>query len=46
MMANFSIIPASRGKCSQISIPGTLVAIGRKLPRISAGASIFKSTMS
>ena len=37
---------AMRGKCSQISMPGTLVLIGWNSPRISAGASIFRSNMS
>lgn len=45
-MANRSIIFANRGKCSQISIPGTWVEIGRNEPRISTGASIFRSYMS
>ncbi len=34
------------GKCSQISMPETLVRIGWNSPRISAGASIFKSKKS
>ena len=34
---NLSIIAAIRGKCSQISMPGTLVLIGLNSPRISAG---------
>ena len=46
MMVNLSIILASRGMCSQISMPGTLVAIGRNEPRISAGAFILRSYMS
>ena len=37
---------AMRGNCSQISMPGTLVLIGLNSPRISAGASIFRSNMS
>ena len=37
---------ASRGRCSQISIPGVLVAIGRNSPRISAGASGLRSKLS
>ena len=43
---NLSIIRAMRGNSSQISMPGTLVAIGRKSPRISAGAFGFKSQRS
>ena len=44
--ANLSAILAIRGRCSQIWIPGTLVRIGENSPRISEGASIFKSNMS
>ena len=46
MTANLSIIAASRGSSSQISMPGTLVAIGLNSPRISAGASGLRSNMS
>ena len=46
MMANLSIIAASRGMCSQIWMPGTFVLIGRNEPRMSDGADIFKSYMS
>ena len=38
-IATWSSTPASRGRCSQIWMPGTLVAMGRNSPRISAGAS-------
>ena len=38
--------PASCGNTSQISMPGTLVAIGLNSPRISAGASVLISHMS
>ena len=34
---------ACRGKSSQISMPGTLVRMGRKSPRNSDGASGFMS---
>ena len=34
------------GKCSQIGMPGTLVAIGRNSPRIPSGASGFMSNES
>ena len=44
--AALSIRPASCGKTSQISMPGTLVAIGLNSPRISAGASVLISHMS
>ena len=44
--AALSIRPASRGKTSQISTPGTLVAIGLNSPRISAGASGLRSNVS
>ena len=46
MMANLSIIFAMRGKCSQMSMPGTFVLIGLNSPRMSTGASGFKSHMS
>ena len=46
MMANLSIIFDNKGICSQILIPGTLVAIGLNDPRISEGASILRSNMS
>ena len=36
---SLSMILASRGSSSQISMPGTLVAIGSNSPRISLGAS-------
>ena len=37
---------ASPGMCSQIETPGADVAIGRNSPRISSGASGFRSHMS
>ena len=37
---------ARRGRCSQIWIPGTFVAMGRNSPRNSGGASGFKSNVS
>ena len=43
---NLSIILAISGKCSPMSMPGTLVLIGLNSPRISAGASGFRSHMS
>ena len=43
---SLSMIVASRGMCSQIWMPGTFVSIGWNSPRISAGASIFRSYMS
>ena len=43
---NLSIIFASRGRCSQICRPGRLVGIGLNSPRISEGASIFRSNVS
>ena len=43
---SLSMIAAMRGMCSQISMPGTFVGIGRNSPRISAGAFLFKSYMS
>ena len=46
MMARRSIIVACRGRCSQISMPGTFVAIGRNSPRTSAGAAGFMSQLS
>ena len=46
MAANLSIIEASCGSNSQISMPGTLVAMGLNSPRISTGASGFKSIRS
>ena len=46
MIENLSANLARRGKNSQMSIPGTLVRIGRNSPRYSAGASGFMSNMS
>ncbi len=46
MGTSLSIMPARRGKCSQISMPGTLVLMGLNSPRTSAGASGFRSYMS
>src|SRR5689334_10240752 len=46
MMANLSAILARRGKSSQISMPGTLVGMGRNSPRTSDGASGLRSHMS
>ena len=40
MTANLSIIRASRGMCSQISRPGTLVGIGLYSPRIPRGVRL------
>ncbi len=39
-------MPAIRGSISQIWIPGTLVGMGLNSPRISLGASGFRSYMS
>ena len=44
--AILSINRACRGRSSQISMPGTLVRIGRNSPRYSFGASGFGSYMS
>ena len=44
--AQRSITFASPGMCSQIDTPGAAVAIGRNSPRISSGASGFRSHMS
>src|SRR5262245_30722718 len=46
MMTSLSIIRAMVGKSSQISMPGTLVAMGVNSPRTSAGASGLRSHMS
>src|SRR5262245_48886422 len=46
MMAHLSATRAERGKCSLIRIPLTLVSMGRNVPRISSGASGFRSHMS
>ena len=46
MTVNLSIILAKRGNSSQIWVPGTLVEMGLNSPRISRGASIFRSHMS
>ena len=46
MMAYLSAFLASLGINSQISIPGTFVAMGLNSPRISEGAFGFKSNMS
>ena len=46
MMANLSIILASNGKCSQISMPGTFVLIGLNSPRMPSGAVGFMSHIS
>ncbi len=43
MTANLSIIFASRGNTSQMSMPGTAVLIGLNSPRTSAGASGLRS---
>ena len=45
-MANFSIIAAIFGMCSQIWTPGTFVSIGLNSPRNSFGASGFRSNVS
>src|SRR5262245_34654131 len=44
--ANLSPRRARRGKCSQMSRPGTLVRIGLKSPRYSLGASGLRSKVS
>lgn len=46
MMANLSATLASLGNSSQICMPGTLVLIGLNSPRISVGASGFRSHIS
>ena len=46
MIVSLSAMPASRGISSQMSMPGTFVAIGRNSPRISAGASGLRSNVS
>ena len=43
---NLSACRARRGISSLIRTPGTLVSTGRKVPRISAGASGFRSHIS
>src|ERR1043165_7424788 len=46
MRTYLSAILARRGKSSQISMPGTLVGMGRNSPRTSDGASGLRSHMS
>ena len=46
MGTNLSIIRAMFGAYSEMRMPGTLVLISLLGPRISIGASIFKSNMS
>ena len=45
-MASLSIMPARRGRCSPMRMPGTRVAMGRNSPAISRGASGFRSKVS
>src|SRR5579864_3139964 len=45
-IVNLSACLAVNGRCSQICIPGTLVEIGLNSPRISLGASGFRSNVS
>ena len=45
-IARRSAIAAVRGSSSQNWVPGTLVEIGEKIPRISAGASGLGSNVS
>ena len=44
--AYWSARAARRGRCSQMCTPGTVVAIGLNSPRISGGASGFRSNVS
>ena len=46
MMASLSVRRAKSGKCSPMSMPGTTVEMGWNSPRISAGASGFRSHVS
>ena len=46
MSAKRSASQARRGRCPQISMPGTLVRIGRNSPRYSDGASGLRSNVS